>query len=1173
MSPNLLGNVFFYFIISLTAATIGCRAELQSSTSGRANSNVSDEDKPPQNESSPDGADLPPVVKDSDSTTNSTTKTTPSGADPVEKVTAPAVPGNFVATASSPSQIDLSWSNVTGETGYEVDWSLDGTSNWQSVGLISADTTSVAHSSLSASTTYYYRIRALNSAGASAYTNASATTSPSDGSRFRNPNLLRDINVGASANDHGYTKNFVTLANNKVLFVAMNYQSGEEVWVTDGTGAGTFSLDNLNSSSASFPGNIRTNQQRTAALFLCNSESAGQGLCISDATLAGTRRIKGDFFGSIGNTSLCGQRVFATGTFGANGASLVSSDGTGPLELAKTYADMGATAISQPTCVGSRLYFTTTDSVYGNELWTSDGTSSGTYLVHDVYSGPNAGLQNILGAIGEKLLFGGKTAAYTGSELWMYDPNAADCTAFDAGTSTCVDSSGGAGKIGIVKDIFAGTTDSGVTSSSAVIMNGKLYFQGIDASSNSELWYTDGTTAGTLKVYDFAGNAGAPDLSKATVYEAGASSRLYFPIYRGGDGYGNEPHMLALDPGVMNCSATYGTDFRTPLNGGGCIGMIADMVPGSTGYKAVFLGANADGAYFKANPAGTVGYYHWNNTTSAPVEFTSTIAVDSGYTVAASGLFFSTHSNPPTGVGGRRELWFTDGSTPTVVKEINSEAGSIGTSNNSRVTDITIGTRRYFVAFDEDSGSELWVTDGTSSGTQMVKDINPGTGSAGISDIVVMGGVLYFQASDGTSGVELWAYDSSAADCTRFDPSTSYATGCATADSAKVPGRIGVVKDINVGSGHSNVSKLSVVDGRLYFFASTTTEGIEPYVSDGTTTGTVLLQNFGTGTADSTGSTFARAGNSVVFQATNGSGQNDLFSFIPGAEADDAACVATHGVGFAKANAAGCYKLLYDFTDQAPGIVILGSTANGTKAFFNAAEAATGKELWVTDGTTAGTSNVSDIFPGSGSSTSLFNSGSAGAFGADKFVFPAIDSYSANGEASQQIWITDGTPAGTTKISNLDSGYYARGLLVDNDVQKIFFIGGTSATGMELWKSDGDLASTSMVVDLCPGTCNGAIAANELNIKFGVSSIGEGRVMFRGQNGSSGSEPVVSDGTALGTYLIEIAAGSAGSSPLFFMPISDGAQVSKVVIYATDGSSGYEPWVVTIDLRIIKATI
>ena len=93
-------------------------------------------------------------------------------------VTIPRPPSGLTATASSSSQINLAWTdNASDETGFEIESSTDGT-NFAKIVDVGANTTSYSNTGLSASTRYWYRVWAKNSAGASSYTNvADATTS------------------------------------------------------------------------------------------------------------------------------------------------------------------------------------------------------------------------------------------------------------------------------------------------------------------------------------------------------------------------------------------------------------------------------------------------------------------------------------------------------------------------------------------------------------------------------------------------------------------------------------------------------------------------------------------------------------------------------------------------------------------------------------------------------------------------------------------------------------------------------------------------------------------------------------------------------------------------------------------------------------------------------------
>ncbi|AYQ35577.1 fibronectin type III domain-containing protein [Runella sp. SP2] len=92
-------------------------------------------------------------------------------------VTIPRPPSGLTATATSSSQINLSWTdNASDETGFEIERSTDGT-NFAKIADVGANTTTYSNTGLNASTRYWYRVRAKNSAGASSYTNvADATT-------------------------------------------------------------------------------------------------------------------------------------------------------------------------------------------------------------------------------------------------------------------------------------------------------------------------------------------------------------------------------------------------------------------------------------------------------------------------------------------------------------------------------------------------------------------------------------------------------------------------------------------------------------------------------------------------------------------------------------------------------------------------------------------------------------------------------------------------------------------------------------------------------------------------------------------------------------------------------------------------------------------------------------
>lgn len=95
--------------------------------------------------------------------------------------TLPAPSSLSAATASS-SQIDLTWTdNSTGETAFEVERSPNGTTGWANITTTAANATSYSDTGLSPSTEYFYRVRAVKGAVASAYSASDSDTTSAGG--------------------------------------------------------------------------------------------------------------------------------------------------------------------------------------------------------------------------------------------------------------------------------------------------------------------------------------------------------------------------------------------------------------------------------------------------------------------------------------------------------------------------------------------------------------------------------------------------------------------------------------------------------------------------------------------------------------------------------------------------------------------------------------------------------------------------------------------------------------------------------------------------------------------------------------------------------------------------------------------------------------------------------
>jgi ELWxxDGT repeat protein len=113
------------------------------------------------------------------------------------------------------------------------------------------------------------------------------------------------------------------------------------------------------------------------------------------------------------------------------------------------------------------------------------------------------------------------------------------------------------------------------------------------------------------------------------------------------------------------------------------------------------------------------------------------------------------------------KLWKSDGTAAGTVQVADIKPGS-RTEDSSDPRRLTVhGKSLLFIAEDGVNGFELWKSDGTAKGTTLVADINPGIGSSihGFSSegyqFPIYSNNIYFSATDGVSGYELWKSDGS----------------------------------------------------------------------------------------------------------------------------------------------------------------------------------------------------------------------------------------------------------------------------------------------------------------------------------------------------------------------------------------------------------------------------
>jgi ELWxxDGT repeat protein len=107
-------------------------------------------------------------------------------------------------------------------------------------------------------------------------------------------------------------------------------------------------------------------------------------------------------------------------------------------------------------------------------------------------------------------------------------------------------------------------------------------------------------------------------------------------------------------------------------------------------------------------------------------------------------------------VAARHELWKNDAGSTALVRALP------GTDTAGILSLTAVGNRVYFSYDDGVNGRELWVSDGTESGTRLVEDLFPGPGSSHPRELQAQGAILVFTATDGVHGVEPWRSDGTA---------------------------------------------------------------------------------------------------------------------------------------------------------------------------------------------------------------------------------------------------------------------------------------------------------------------------------------------------------------------------------------------------------------------------
>jgi ELWxxDGT repeat protein len=315
--------------------------------------------------------------------------------------------------------------------------------------------------------------------------------------------------------------------------------------------------------------------------------------------------------------------------------------------------------------------------------------------------------------------------------------------------------------------------NDGYTFALDLVPRGDTLFFTAASAGYAELWRTDGTVPGTRQLTAF----GDEDASVETSTLTRVGSRLFFAV---------------VAPAGYRLYRTGGTAAST---------VRVKNLPG----RAEFL-TNAAGTLFFVVKGDLDSWALWKSdgTRSGTVKVKALPGEPSEVVAVGSRLYLSVGS-AATG----RELWTSNGTAKgtRLVKDIFAGEGQ-GSDPEGMVA---FGGRLAYVAYSKGASSadyEVWVSDGTATGTRMLKNINPDDYSEP-QELTVIGNRLWFQADDGVHGAELWSSDGTRAGTKRRT-------------------------NINPGAGDAFPRDIAQVGKRIWFVADDGTHGREPWRSTDT---------------------------------------------------------------------------------------------------------------------------------------------------------------------------------------------------------------------------------------------------------------------------------------------------------------------------------------------------
>lgn len=380
--------------------------------------------------------------------------------------------------------------------------------------------------------------------------------------------------------------------------------------------------------------------------------------------------------------------------------------------------------------LGSYAYFPASDGTtagkHGLELWRTDGTSSHTTMVKDIDPGTSASNPHGFVKAGSYVYFVAHDA--------VTDKDAVYRT---SGTSSHTSE--------IQSASFPYQAPDHLTA-----VGSKVYFTAspVNEADGTELWVTDGTAVGTQMVADIvAGSSGLSNVQTAAVGDV-----LYLATHSGD----------ADSDGIWRSQGTEATTYRVStlqvnfpwqvFNGGLYFYASSHLTVLANDRVTVPTGRGLPGGITGATQIDNVG--------------NRLLVTDSSHLYETAGAFSTTDQLPDASSIDPGMLFLQSLQIGNDVME-NTGSGWVRLFAGggyqvlvSGLADVQnpkqLGSKIYFSTDGGVGGPQLWVTDGTVSGTKLLANLNPG-GSGGVWPLFTLKHRLFFQGADATHGQELWS--------------------------------------------------------------------------------------------------------------------------------------------------------------------------------------------------------------------------------------------------------------------------------------------------------------------------------------------------------------------------------------------------------------------------------